>query len=268
MDCREARDLLSGYYDDELPSRLWAEVDAHVSGCARCTAEFNTLRDLSAMAAGLDQPHPPAELWSELEGKLDEGASAEREAPSAPQPRLVAIAALLLVTAGIGWFAYQRWFSASEASPMLADFGRYLQQLQEDADRAQQILVDEYQGDAVSLADAARQLGFQPLIAAGLPEEYAVQKAYILKMPGCRCVQCLCRRDDGSVVAIFEHDEKQPTWFGDRPAISARCGGKTCSVVQVDDSLAVSWKANDRYLTVIGIRDVDELAPLIERLGD
>ncbi len=85
-----------------------------------------------------------------------------------------------------------------------------------------------------------------------------------MKMPCCTCVQCLCKRSDGSVIAIFEHDDEEMTeWFGDRPAMAANCSGKRCSLVEVNDRIAASWKRDKRHITVVGIRDVAELTELV-----
>ena len=71
---------------------------------------------------------------------------------------------------------------------------------------AQNLLLAKYDGRSVSISEATRQLGYQPAVAAGLPHRYAREAMYVLEMPCCKCVQTICRRDDGKVLAIFEHE--------------------------------------------------------------
>jgi hypothetical protein len=76
-------------------------------------------------------------------------------------------------------------------------------------------------------------------------------------------VQAIYRRADGQTIAVFEHVDDQPVWFGERPSIQARCNGMPTSLVQVDDCLAASWRQDGRYLTVVGANDVEQVAQLV-----
>ena len=87
-------------------------------------------------------------------------------------------------------------------------------------------------------------------------------------MPCCTCVQTICRRDDGQVLAIFEHDKEQPVWFGDRPCVETQCSGCPCSIIQADRALVASWKPNKRRLTIVGARDLEEIAHLVGHLQE
>ena len=118
------------------------------------------------------------------------------------------------------------------------------------------------------MTEATTKLGYRPAAADGLPEGYSLDTVYVLKMPCCTCVQCICTTEDGTTIAIFEHDTDQPIWFGNRPSIDASCFGKTCNIVQVDNLLAVSWQMNRRHLTVVGARHVEDLEGLIASLQE
>ena len=107
-------------------------------------------------------------------------------------------------------------------------------------------------------------VGYRPAVANGLPEGYSVESTYVMTMPCCTCVQCLCKRSDGSTIAIFEHDDEETKeWFGDRPETLANCGGYRCSVVELEGHIAASWLRGKRHITVVGVRDVAELAELV-----
>ena len=81
-------------------------------------------------------------------------------------------------------------------------------------------------------------------------------------MPCCTCVQSLCKRTDGTTVAIFEHDNAQPDWFGRRQTNTIDCAGQCCTLVRVDSQLAATWQFGQRHITVIGARDVTEIDKL------
>ncbi|MFV1965053.1 MAG: hypothetical protein ACC628_06490 [Pirellulaceae bacterium] len=86
-------------------------------------------------------------------------------------------------------------------------------------------------------------------------------------MPCCVCIETVFRRNDGGkLLAVFEHAEAQPMWFGDGPQIKAYCNGKPTRIVQRDGQLVVSWKQDQRYVTVIGMRDVEEVTRLMAHL--
>ena len=47
MNCKKTRDLLSAYYDGELPQDVVAEVDAHINECVTCAKEMASFSQLS-----------------------------------------------------------------------------------------------------------------------------------------------------------------------------------------------------------------------------
>jgi len=272
MKCHEAQELLSAYHDEELSGEVRTSAAEHIQSCPRCGEELAVFGEISAMAKGLDDPEPPDRIWAGIEAALDadrEGAPISRPAAerkwSARKWRLglFATAALVLMVTGVVWIASRTLHGPDHHHELAADFGEYLEHFPDNPDRAQEVLLAKYDGQAVDLSEAAGQLGYRPAVAAGLPENYTLDAVYVLNMPCCTCVQTICRRDDGRVFAIFEHDEEQPVRFGDRPRIETQCHGCPCSVIQADRGLVASWKANKRQLTVVGAHDLEEIADLI-----
>lgn len=277
MECREAQELLSAYHDNELSAEVRSSVAEHVEGCSRCGEGLAVFERLSAMAGGLEDPEPPQGIWAGIEAGLDagkEGAMAVRREERQYQPKrkwrlgLLTTAALVLVATGVVWIGGRAWRAPGHHSELAADFGNYLEHFAGNPETAQNVLLAKYDGQAVDVTEATRQLGYRPAVAAGLPERYALEAMYVLKMPCCTCVQTICRRDDGEVFAIFEHDMEQPVWFGDRPRIETQCKGCACSIIQADRLLVASWKANKRQLTVVGAGDLQEIADLIDHFQD
>ena len=271
MNCSDTRDLLSAFYDNELSVERRADVSAHLATCADCARTIASFNGLSAMAAALSHPDPPSDMWASLQQQLD------REPETRPIPaehwtrrsvlQLAAIAALLLVAISLGTSAYHAWFGHGHHDDLAANFSRYLDLFQTDPAAAQHALFDQYGGARVDLDQAERELRYRPVVANGLPDDYTMKTVYVLDMPCCKCVQCVCQRSDGTTITIFEHDDEQPVWFGNRPTSKTRCGGRDCSVVQVNGQIAVSWKLGKRSLTIVGAEDIEEATRFVEHLS-
>lgn len=272
MDCSKAQELLSAYYDGELSPGLRSSVAEHLPVCSQCMEELDIFRELSVMAKRLADPRPPEGLWKRIESELDaQAASTTVDVYAAPRERPswkwrvapFVTAAVIMTAIGVVWITSRTWHAPDHDRQLAADFGEYLNRFADDPDGAQQVLLTKYQGQAVSLPEAARHLGHRPVVPEELPNRYSLDAVYVLRMPDCICVQSLYRRDDGEVFAVFEHAGREPAWFGDRPRITARFNGHPCDVVQLRDRLAASWKEGSRYFTVVGARDLDEIMLLM-----
>lgn len=270
MHCAEVREQLSAYYDAELSADARRAVDEHLATCAGCASELDGFRELSALAQNLPEPTPPAGDWAALEQQLhaENAAAPSRAAANSwfARPRVglaaAALAVVLLLVAG--WVIQSAWLG--EHDHRAVDFAAYLDAFRESPDQAQELLLTRYQGRALGLDAAAKELGYVPAVSNGLPSDYRLDSVYVWDMPCCKCVQCLCKRSDGATVAIFEHDEEQPAWFGDRRSVDVRCNGKPCTIFGGDKQMAASWRQGRRHLTVIGLRDVDDITALVSQL--
>lgn len=268
MDCSEAKELLSAFHDDELSSSQRTAVAEHLTGCDDCAREHERFRRLSVLAEGLAHPEAPAHIWQRLEKRLDADHRHGLNRPEPPgwtrKPGVrfgLAVAATVVIA--VGWLGYSHWLKQHAHHEMVVVFGRYLAEFDRDPGAAQQILLAQYDGQAIDVEQARSKVGYRPVVADGLPEGYAVQTTYVMKMPCCTCVQCLGNRSDGSALALFEHDEKDPHWFGDRPTNETICGGKRCRVVDLGGRLAATWGHDKRQITVVGVQDVAEIDRLV-----
>jgi hypothetical protein len=284
MDCSEVKEFLSAYYDDELSSDMRAALAEHLAACGECTHQLQGFRSLSALAERLPHPEPPALIWKRLEEQLDESAAGLQPAASfwsrlwhlgkLPHGRLgLATAATVLIA--VGWFGYTNWVKHDADSSvhvadhqMAAVFGEYLEVFRRDPAAAQQILLAKYESRLVDPENPTHSVGYRPAVAGGMPEGYSVESTYVLDMPCCKCVQCNCKRSDGSRIAIFEHDDKEPDWFGDRPTTEVICDGTRCSLVELDDRMAATWRRGKRHITVVGAEDMVEVERLVAWFDD
>lgn len=269
MDCPQVKELLSAYYDQELSSEVQTAVAQHLADCENCAAELVGFGELSAAARTLSHPVPPAQIWKSLETQLyarpnDDATTQSRGWMTWMSQRaavsLLVTSALLLLA--IAWFSYAL-SSRHDEHQMTAVFGQYLDQFQSDPHAAQDVLLTNYDNHAVSPDQATNSVGYRPLVADGLPLGYAVVSTHVMKMPCCTCVQSLCRRDDGTMIAIFEHDDEEPDWFGDRASRDEVCNGTRCHLVLLDDRLAAIWRRGERHITVIGARNTREISLLV-----
>lgn len=272
MNCSEVQDRLSAYFDGELTADEQSTVAAHLEGCSACGEELTAFGKLSEISAGLTTPQAPSHLWNELEAKLDNDA--ENKPTLAPPsllqrlPRtVVAVAASLLVAVGLGIAGYSYWFATDEHEHLAINFEHYLEEFDRNPEKAQQILLANYNGQPTTVQEAAAKLKYEPVIAKGLPSGCSLKDVYMLDMPCCSCAQAVCHCDNGRPIAIFEHDIDQPVWFGDRPSINCLCDGKPTSIVQIDDRLAATWKQGNRYVTIIGARDLEDVTRFVAHLS-
>ena len=269
MNCSEIQERLSEFHDGELPPSEAAHFAAHVADCSSCAEELASFEQLSGLSRRLTDPAVSAEMWDELRSRLDTSAEprtlTSRIFPVLVPTRRLALVASMLFVVGIGVLAYLN--SHSEHNHLAMNFAHFLEEFDESPSDAQQILLAKYDGRPITLKEATNVLGYEPLAAKGLPPGCSLDKAYLLNMPCCTCAQVVCKNEAGQSIAIFEHDIDQPVWFGDNPSVECLCHDIPTNVVQVGDRLAATWKEGQRYVTVIGAMDLDEVTDFVAHLS-
>lgn len=275
MNCNEVKNLLSAYFDGELNGELHEQVRQHVEGCADCRKELDGFDRLSQFASSSTISPPSSELWRRIETGLDSDdaptttsrpSTSPRSATSWSTRRWAVLAATVLVAVSVGVVGYRSLFPSNEHHQhhqFVAVFGEYLDRFKSDPYDAQSFLLSKYQHESVQPESAVDRVGYRPVVADGLPDGYSLVSTHVMKMPCCTCVQCLCRRVDGTTLAIFEHDEDEPEWFGARPTVNVTCQSKQCALVELPTSIAASWKSGKRHVTIIGAKDLAEVDSLV-----
>lgn len=269
MDCQQANEILSAYYDQELSPEVKTEVAQHLAGCDQCATDLAAFGELSAMAQSLSHPVPPEPIWDSLQSQLRTRPSDDDRVQQSrgwlvwmrrPAARF-ALAAAATVLIAIGWFS-DTMSNRHDEHQLAAIFGQYFEQFQNDPHAAQEILLANCQSRAVTADQAIHAVGYRPMVAEGLPPGYSPVSTHVMRMPCCTCVHCLCQRDDGTAIAIFEHDN-EPNWYGDRTSRNEVCNGTCCSLIQLNGRLAATWQHGERHISVVGARDAEEVCQLV-----
>lgn len=306
-DCQTVQRYLSAYHDGEVSAAQNEAIAKHVKSCSACEAELTSLESLGAALDQSPVPAKPSDLWQRIERALPTLAEPVtlsrrpvtlagrfvtwvRESPYGAG--LVSMAASVLVLVGAGlWYGGDRnhdmagggamamrgsdghshegeeAMSAEHMIEFAGVMNDYLQKLPNDPDAAEQMLLSKYGGETVDSDGAVKLVGYRPIVASELPAGYTLSSTTVLKMPCCTCVKAVCKRNDGSTLVLFEHDDEEAAWFGDRPSNMAMCGDKDCCLVDLDSSIAATWKQGSRSVTAVGVRDQEEVATLVKWLG-
>ncbi len=266
MNCAEVQERFSSFHDNQLSQDEAALVATHMTNCSSCAEELVSFQRLSGLARRLTDPPAPAHMWEELQEKLESHVKPSPDFSRIFQyyvsARHLALAATILVAVGMGAVAYQAWFSPGY-DHLAVNFAQYLQEFPERPDDAQQILLAKFDGRSITLAEATKILGYEPIAAKGLPPGYSLEEVHLLNMPCCTCTQVICTNKAGESIAIFEHAIDQPVWFGDRPTVECLCHDTPTSVRRVGDRLAATWKEGERYITIIGATDLNEVSDFV-----
>ena len=116
-------DRLSDYLDDELSPTVRAKVDAHLAGCAECTAVLSDLRSLVAAAGRLPGSMPDRELWDGVANRIGTNGHVLpfRRRFSFTVPQLAAAGIVLMLLSG-GLVSILR--PQTEPAPAVTDAGR------------------------------------------------------------------------------------------------------------------------------------------------
>lgn len=107
MNCNNYKEQLSEYLDGQLAPASAQALEAHLSGCPACRAEFEALRQTVALVNGLPRLAAPADMQAMVRNRLD----AERRGSRAkilhffarPFPRMALAAAVVLIVFVYGY---------------------------------------------------------------------------------------------------------------------------------------------------------------------
>jgi hypothetical protein len=271
MKCEEVAERLSAYVDLEMGEEERLRIAAHCELCEVCrklTAQFVAIGTL------MRQSEPCVDtdaVWDRVSPGLEQQSVVL--APSHANSRNWMVAFLgMAATVAIFWFVMRNDPSSHDGvhehdhAALAVDFQEVIESAKLNPKAALGKLVSKYQGRELDKKSATAYLGYEPTLFQSVPDGFARVSTHVLNMPCCKCSATICERSDGSSLIVFEHKDEQPVWFGDSPSIETQCGGKTCKIVESAGQLAVSWKNEDRQLTLIGVNDIAEVNQWVSSL--
>lgn len=223
---------------------------------------------MSDLADSMPEPRSADGAWQELASKLDSAKTVSAKMPLRSERTwlnknvLLAATVLLIVGASLAFFLERD----EHDNHMAVNFDHYLKEFVHDTKQAQEVLVSAYPNQTVDLEQAAQQLKYKPAATKELPDGYALDSVQVFEMPCCKCIQCIYKKVDNSTLVLFEHDTDQPIWFGERPAVTCQCNGKSTRIVTYGGQLAASWPSGKRHLTLVGAHDAKQIIQIMDHL--
>lgn len=267
MNCQQVIPLLSAFHDGELSGDQADDVVEHLSHCKCCREQLESHEALSGLVRRSPTPKPPAGLVRSVQRAVTRNAVTS---PNSAQRRrwlaaAVAIAAVLLIASGI-WQIWVTKPTAHDHRQMVTSFNRFLDAYVSGNAEAKGILAKQFHGKVVDVEGASKFLRRRTIAAPTLLARHQVEERFALRMPCCDCVQTNYSCEGQTSLVLFEHTEEQGDWFGSRPQVRTECAGKSCCLVEVGKQLVATWPVDRGFVTVVGVKDLTEMAALVDEL--
>lgn len=267
MNCEQVIPLLSAFHDGELLGDQADEVVEHLSLCKNCREQLESHEALSGLVRKSPAPEPPAGLVRSVQRAVARDVVAS---PNLVQRRrwltaAVGVAATLMIAVVI----WQPWVpkpAVHDHRLMITSFNRFLDAYVSGNAEAKGILAKQFHGKVVDREGASKFLRRRTIAAPTLLAKHQVEERFAIKMPCCDCVQTNYSCEGQTSFVLFEHTEEQGDWFGSRPQVRTECAGKSCCLVEVGKQLVATWPVDRGFVTVVGVKDVTELAALVDEL--
>jgi putative zinc finger protein len=107
MSCRRIRRLLPSFVGEDLPGPIASRLREHLRDCHPCAREFAAEREARlVLRESLRTPEPPADLWQQIESRIEPRSGSARRLPRRLPLRRVAAAGILLAATLAGSLAY------------------------------------------------------------------------------------------------------------------------------------------------------------------
>ena len=265
MNCDWIEDRLSGYVDKEVDEEDRRRIEEHCDHCESCRTMTSQFMSIGRLMRQSEQRVDTDAVWERVAMQLENAHVVSISTKTGSRNWVYAILATA-ASISLLWFVLRDNTStehsdndAHQHASLAVDFREVFRLTKTEPKAAIAKLVAKYQGQELNRTSTTDYLGYEPALFKSVPEGFARVSTHVLNMPCCKCSATLCERSDGSSLIVFEHKEEQPVWFGDAPSIETQCSGTTCKIVESAGQLAVSWKNQDRQITVVGANDLAEV---------
>ena len=256
MNCEQVQKLLGRFHDGELTSAERTAIEIHLGSCSLCLNELAGLAELAQWTKNRPIPEPPEFLWGRISARLN------NETRNSLGPRKVSrrfqksalIAALLLLSLGIGWWIYR---SRSPEPNIPADSDTFA----ESSPDFEEIL--GYRLDnPISLQEAARQVDFRLMASPQLPEGYSLERCCKVKCGFCDMVGCKYLRGKDALVMV-QSGKDSPIHCGNGCQMETRIHGKNVRIMQCEKCMGISWQTGGTVVLLVGPQDLTDLIRLM-----
>jgi len=259
-------DRLSAYLDQEVSDEDRRQIEEHCEQCESCRTTVSQFVSIGRLMRQTEPRVNTDAMWERVATQLDNADVLPTTTKSGISNWVYALFAIA-ASISLFWFVARNNTStkqdanvaAHQHASLAVDFQDVFQLAKAQPKAAIARLVAKYQGQEVGQKAAINYLGYEPALFQNVPQGFTRVSTHVLNMPCCKCSATICERSDGTSVIVFEHKDEQPVWFGDSSSIETQCSGKTCKIVESAGQLAVSWKNQDRQLTVVGAIDLAEV---------
>ena len=264
MNCDWIEDKLSAYIDKEVREENRRQVEEHCNQCEGCRTMISQFKSIGRLMRQSEQRVDTDAVWERVAVQLDHAQVVPISMKTSNSSWVYAILATAASIALV-WFLVRdsskehRHDDAHQHPSLAVDFQEVFRLTKTEPEAAIATLVAKYQGQELNRTAATDYLGYEPALFKSVPEGFVRVSTHVLNMPCCKCSATRCERSDGTSLIVFEHKDEQPVWFGDSPSIETQCSGTTCKIIESAGQLAVSWKNQDRQLTVVGANDLAEV---------
>ena len=289
MNCEQANQLLSEFYDGELKEPAASEVAGHVACCEACANELARFKTLSGMINSGDgacqSTSASAPTWDQFVSRSEVTDKdtpvvttiASRRKLLLANSAVLAASILFLVSLNVwmnsGSVTREHNHSHSGDSAVVINFEKLLYEESNQPIATLVSLSNRFEGQEANLDESESQLGYKPSISQALPSDVKLVANHILKLPhcncesgactcgpaGCNCAASLCKRADGSEFLVVEHCATQNVSFGHLKSEVLRDGENEIQMMSTGTQFLASWIASNRRLTAIGLHDKAEV---------
>lgn len=270
MNCDIVEEHLSAYIDEELDAAACLQLKEHVEQCDACRGLMSEYHSMGVLMRRSERIVDTEAVWEQVSLKLETPvvtlASTESQwrawASRYGTSILAAAAGVLILVSALRYAAPDNHDTASalhDHAAMAVDFAEVFRSARTEPQLALSKLSEKYDGRELNTEEATQYLGYQPALFKSVPEGFTRVSTHVLNMPCCKCSATICERSDGTSLIVFEHRDEQPIWFGDSPSIKTQCAGMPCKIIESAGQLAVSWRNQDRQMTIVGADDLTEV---------
>jgi negative regulator of sigma E activity len=270
MNCDIVEEHLSAYIDEELDAAACLQLEEHVEQCDACRGLMSEYRSMGVLMRRSERIVDTEAVWEQVSRKLESPvvtlASTEFQwrdwAKRYGTSILAAAAGVLILVSALRYAAPDNHDTANalhDHAAMAVDFAEVFRSARTEPQIALSKLSEKYDGRELGTEEATKYLGYQPALFKSVPEGFTRVSTHVLNMPCCKCSATICERSDGTSLIVFEHRDEQPVWFGDSPSIETQCAGMPCKIIESAGQLAVSWRNQDRQMTILGADDLTEV---------